>query len=629
MSQHIQDNRFLSIQTQLEENKLLLTSIQGTEYISDLYEFQIELLSDDHEINPTEILGSNVTLTINSDTNRVFNGIINRFVVGELKSDNLRQYKANVVPFIWLLSKTNNYRIFQEMTVEDIIKTILDQHCYSDYRFELDKSYPKRDYCTQFNESDLHFIQRLLEEEGISYYFQHTIDSHELIFLDLNANYSECAENNVEYSKGMQPGSQINSWNSMFTHTTSEWSIRDYNYLTADTVIDTKESSCNDLQNNQLTSHYEYMPYISNMTDTSRLTEAEFINYSKNRILSLDARFNIKIGSSDCSSFFAGGKFTLAVHDIDSERGVYILSSISHSAYDNSYMTNKETGSGYQNRFNCISIDNEIIPDKRHNKSKVYGPLSAVIVGADGDEIYTDLSGRVKAQFLWDREGGNNQNSSCYIRVSQIWSGNQWGALFLPRVGQEVIVSFINGDPDRPIITGSVYNSSNQLPFETKTQSGIKSRSTLEGGADNANIIMFDDLKDQEQLYIQAEKDQIQLIKNDNNINIINDQNIIIENNQYTEITTNRSITIHEGDDILNVSSGNNKVTVKNKSTLDADKIVLTAKSAIELVVGGSTIKIDNSGITIKGTKVEINGTMAEVKGSGMVTVKGGLTKIN
>ena len=288
--------------------------------------------------------------------------------------------------------------------------------------------------------------------------------------------------------------------------------------------------------------------------------------------------------------------FNLTEHESVSEQGKYLLHELHIDATDTSFMAGGDGDSNYTNTFLCIPEKIKVRPQHVLHKHRMPGPQTAIVVGPKGEEIYLDKYNRIKVQFHWDRIGKRDENSSCWMRVAESFSGKKWGTHFIPRIGQEVIVDFINGDPDKPIITGSVYNGDNEPPYSSKTQSGIKTHSSLKGAASNYNEIRFDDKKGSEEVYIQAEKDLNRLVKN----------------NEESEIQANQTINV----------KGKHALTVQKGSTTKAQKILLEADQSIELKVGGSSIKMTPAGIIIKSTKVD-------VKGSAMVVIKGGLTKIN
>lgn len=604
MSKFTQKNRLISIATPLAEDELLLTSFQGVESISKLFDFQVEVLSKNLAVNPKDIVGKEVTITIQNDQKRTFNGYVSRFSFGEIQSNNLRQYKMTMVPWLWFLSKTQNNRIFQNENTKAIVLKVFNSLGFKDFDFKAQGG-SNREYCVQYAESDLNFVSRLLEEEGIAYYFKQDKKKHTLVLVDQKNAYEECAETDLTYSKGTQPNAQINRWEHQYEYRKGEWTLSDYNFKEPGKNLIVKTKSKSKFAKNGNYEHYEY-PGLYDTTAGKALGAV--------RMDSEEVQINTIEASSDCSSFYAGGKFKLKHHDANSEKGGYIITGIHHKAHDSSYFTGSEGQSEYGNDFVCIPEDVHFRPMQMHLKPVMKGPQSAIVTGQSGEEIHIDEFGRIKAQFIWDREGKNNENSSCYLRVVQSWSGNQWGSSFIPRIGQEVIVNFLDGDPDRPLVTGTVYNGDNKPPYGSKTQSGIKTQSTKNATKDEYNELRFEDLKGSEEIYIQAQKDFRRLVKND--------EEAEVQANQKQLIKKNRNITVAEGNETIVISKGNRTLSVKNKIKTDASDILIEAKKSIELKVGGSSIKISPAGIVIKSTKVD-------VKGAAMVVVKGGITKIN
>jgi len=596
MDQITQEHRLISISSPLPQDELLLTSFQGGDYISRLFEFQLEVLSANVNLDPHELMGKQVTVTLQEDSERYFTGYVSRFIFGEVKANDLRQYKLSIVPWLWFLTKTQNQRIFQEMTTKDIVSKVFKDNGFNDFEF-LASAGTKREYCVQYGESDYEFVSRLLEEDGIAYYFKHEKEKHQLFLVDKKNSYEYCDEKEVTYSKGNQAEAQITHWEHHYEFRKGEWTINDYNFKEPKKNLIVSSKTKNQFSKVQDFEHYEY----PSMYDT-----ANGESLVKIRMDAEEAAINTIEATSDCSSFYAGGKFKLTKHAAKSEKDDYIITGIHHRAFDNSYFSGSEGQSEYGNNFVCIPADVHFRPLRTQNKPVMNGPQSAIVTGPSGEEIYVDNHGRIKVQFFWDRKGEKNESSSCYLRVMQSWSGDQWGSSFIPRIGQEVIVNFLNGDPDRPIVTGTVYNGDNKIPYSSKTQSGIKTQSTKGAGKQNFNELRFEDLKGSEEIFIQAEKDFNRLVKND--------EGSIIKNNH--------SRTVEEGNESITVSKGSRSLSVKDKISTEASDIVITGKKSIELKVGGSSLKMTSSGVEIKATKVDVNG-------SAMVVVKGGITKIN
>jgi type VI secretion system secreted protein VgrG len=313
---------------------------------------------------------------------------------------------------------------------------------------------------------------------------------------------------------------------------------------------------------------------------------------------------------------------------VDAENQDYVLTSVRHEAADASVAGDGD--SHYANTFACMPARVIFRPARTTPWPAVQGPQTAVVAGPAGDEIYVDKYGRVKVQFFWDRQGKMDENSSCWIRVSQSWAGKNWGAAFHPRVGQEVVVDFLEGDPDRPLITGRVYNAVQTQPYDLpgdKTRSGIKSRSSKGGGADDFNELRFEDKKGSEDVYFHAQKDFHRVVENDDDLKVGHDQTI--------EIKNNRTETVKEGDEKVAVEKGNREVTIDmgndtltikmgNQTTkLNLGKSETEAMQSIELKVGQSSVKLDQTGVTIKGLTVSVEGQL-QTSVKGMMTQIGG-----
>jgi type VI secretion system secreted protein VgrG len=353
------------------------------------------------------------------------------------------------------------------------------------------------------------------------------------------------------------------------------------------------------------------------------------------------------VGSSNCSTFYAGGFFKLDKHDAKSEQGSYTLLTVAHHASDSSYYTGERGESRYSNQFYCIPSEVHFRPALKHTRPTMKGPQSAIVTGPAGEEIYIDEFGRIKVQFIWDREGENDESSSCFLRVMQAWAGNGWGTSFIPRIGHEVIVTFLDGDPDRPIVTGAVYNGENKPPYGSKTQSGIKTHSTKNGTAANYNELRFEDKKGSEQVYIHAEKnldtmvendetltvdnDRTKIVNNDENSTIENDRNKTVNNDQTETIKNNKTIdvgkdhteaiqanmTISVDKDLKESVRGKYLENVTKEYGLNAKAITMDAEDEIIIKTGSAKIVMKSNG------DITLSGKTINIKGSGDVVIKG------
>jgi len=639
MSELTQDQRSIAITTPLAKDELLLTSFEGTEYISDLFEFQIEVLSKNHAIKPEQLIGKTVTINIQNDQKRTFNGYISRFTYGEVKADNLRTYRMTMVPWLWFLSKTNNHRIFQEKNTKDIISQVFKDLGFNDFDYKATGNPAPREYCVQHNESDLNFVSRLLEEDGIAYYFEQKGDKHVMHIVDAANAYQETAETNLQYSKGNQPNTQLTRWEHVYEFRKGKWSLNDYDFESPPKSQLQTTASTSKFSNAKNYEHYEYVPY----NDFAGIKDL-----SKKRIEAEETPMNVIEASSDCSSFYAGGKFKLAKHAVAQEQGNYIITAIRHRAYDNSYLAGHESQSEYGNDLTCIPDSVHFRPPMVHSKPVMLGPQSAIVVGPSGEEIYIDKYGRIKVQFHWDREGKKDENSTCYLRVVQPWAGSGWGTSFIPRMGMEVIVNFIDGDPDRPLVTGSVYNADNLPPYNSKTQSGIKTRSTKKGTTANFNELRFEDKKDSEQIFIHAEKNLDTEVENDETHTVDNNRSKTIGVDESSSIGKNRTKSVGENESekigknkTITVGADHSEDIAKNKTLSVGDNhdekigkdmdlnvgknISVTAGDSIVLKTGSASITMKKNGdITIKGKNITVQGSSKiNVKASSTLTLKG------
>ena len=667
MAQYTQDERLISIETPLAKDELLLTSFQGSEHLSRIFEFQIDVLSYNLHITPEKLIGEQVTVTIQNDQERTFNGYISHFYFGEVKANNLREYRLTMVPWLWFLSKTQNQRIFQNKTTKDIVSEVFDDLGFKDYEFKTSTG-TTREYCVQYGESDLNFVSRLLEEDGFAYYFKQEDQNHKLIIVDQKNAYEDCPEAEVTYSKGNQPESQINAWEHKYEFRKGNWTINDYNFKEPSKVLIEEIKTQSNFANVSKFEHYEY----PGMYDTAAGKDLVRV-----RMDAEEAPLDTIKASSDCSTFYAGGKFKLTKHENKNENGEYIITAIHHSAYDSSYFSGKEGSSEYRNNFVCMPADVHFRPLQTHIKPVMRGPQTAVVTGPSGEEIYIDEHGRIKVQFMWDRDGQKDENTTCYLRVVQSWAGNGWGTSFIPRIGHEVIVNFLDGDPDRPLVTGSVYNGTNKPVYPSKTQSGIKTRSTKDGSAANFNELRFEDKKGSEQIYIHAEKNLDTMVENNETLTVDKDRNKNIKESEGSTIGKNRDksvgenqtesigknktidvgqdhaenigkdctisigknftievgenhdesigkgMTISVGKDLSESVEGKYDEKVTKEYSLKAKKITMEADDEIKLKTGSASITMKKNGdITIKGKNIN-------VKGSGNVVLKGSKVTAN
>lgn len=648
------------IETPLGRDKVLLKGFRGSEGISRLFQFELDLLSEDSSIRYTDVIGKSVTIALKQadGTPRYFNGIISRF--GQGGSDEVfTAYRAEMVPWLWLLTRTADCRIFQNKSIPDIIKQIFGDLGFTEFSDSLKGTYHPREYCVQYRETDFNFVSRLMEECGIFYFFKHEHGKHSMVLADDPSATSDCpGQSRFRFymkTAAVMDEDVVNGWQAEQELRTGKCTLTDYNFETPSSSLLASTATIDSVAGNSKYDTYDYPGKYLKKNDGESLTKV--------RMQEEEAVHLVVRGTSDARSMASGYKFTLAEHYRQDMNTSYLLTEIEHVATATSYGTSRgEQQDHYSNSFRCIPASVAFRPLRVTPRPTIKGPQPAVVVGPSGEEIYTDKYGRIKVQFFWDREGKKDENSSCWSRVSQVWAGKNWGVLFLPRIGQEVMVDFLEGDPDHPLVTGGVYNAEQMPPYalpDKMTQSVLKTRSTKGGGTDNFNELRFEDKKGNEDIFLHAEKDMHREVENDDSLKVGHDQTIEVKNNRTETVTTgNESVTIKTGNRLVEVSKGNDdhkikmgnrgveismgndslKISMGNQTTkLDLGASSTEAMQSITLTVGQSSIKIDQMGVTIKGMMIsvqgqvqtQIKGLMTQVNGDAMLQCKGGITMIN
>ncbi|MGO8788425.1 MAG: type VI secretion system Vgr family protein [Terriglobia bacterium] len=672
------DTTLFKITTPLGADKLLLKGFRGSEGISRLFRFELDLLSEDQNIDYTQIIGKSVTISLfQADaTPRYFSGVISRF--GQGAADNtFCSYHAEMVPWLWFLTRTADCRIFQNMTIPDIIKKIFTDLGYTDYTDSTKGTYQAREYCVQYRETDFNFVSRLMEEYGIYYFFQHEDGKHTLVMGDDPSANADCSGQNQFRFYIETPAvigeDVVTGWHAEQELRTGKSTLTDYNFETPSASLLATTATIDSVGGNSKFDTYDYPGKYLSHSDGQSLT--------KIRMEEEEAVHLVVHGTSDARSMVSGYKFTLTEHFRDDMNTSYLLTDIEHSAGTTSYGSAKGAlEDQYSNSFRCIPASVPFRPLRLTPRPVVSGPQPAVVVGPSGEEIYTDKYGRVKVQFFWDREGTKDENSSCWMRVSQLFAGKGWGAMFLPRIGQEVIVDFLEGDPDQPLITGRVYNADQTTPGalpDKMNVSGWRTHSTKGGGEHDANVLAFDDTKGSEVFYMRAEKDMAVRVQNNEDTHVMNDQTITVDNDRTETVTKgneqveikqgNRSHTVTTGNETLTVKTGNRlvevdtgnddhkiktgnrsveismgndslKISMGNQTTkLDLGASSTEAMQSITLKVGQSSVTIDQMGVTIKGMMIsvqgqvqtQIKGLITQVNADAMLQCKGAITMIN
>jgi type VI secretion system secreted protein VgrG len=539
----------LEIASPLGRDTLLLTDMRIVEALSEPFRLSLTVLSQRPDLGWDELVGKpvDIALALTEDTKpRYFNGIVARMAAGGPAPRGQREYRLEVVPWLWLLTRTADCRIFQNKTAVEIAKEIFDELGLRDYDVAgVRRTLESRDYCVQWRESDFDFVSRLLEEEGVFYFFRHERGKHTLVLADAPTAYVDCPETKLEYITGSPQRATITSWEHAWEMRPGAYAHTDYNFQTPSTKLLASRKTVVKPYPSEKLEWFDYPGGQATRPDGETLASL--------RIEEEEAGFDLVQASSGYRSLLVAGKFTLEKSVAAKEEGQWAIVRIEHRARTGAYHAGDDGGEAYENSFTCIPAKVPWRPPRRTRKPSVRGIQSAVVVGPAGEEIYTDEHGRIKVQFHWDRLGKKDEKSSCWIRVAHPVAGKEWGFMSLPRIGQEVVVDFIDGDPDRPLVLGSVYNAEQKPPFAlpaNKTQTGFRSRSSKGGSAANCNEIRFEDKKGSEQIYLHAEKNQDIEVENDETHSVGHDRAKSVGHDETTQVAHDRTETVGNNETI-------------------------------------------------------------------------------
>jgi type VI secretion system secreted protein VgrG len=514
------DGRNITVSTALGD-KLLFSQMEGWDEVSQCFRYELGVISKDINVKAEDILGTPVTITVRTDNaKRFFHGIVAEFAFHEYRED-YAHYRAVLRPWLWFLTNRSDNRIFQKKSVVEIIEEVFKPYSNAKVEKRLKKSYPPREYCVQYRETDLNFVQRLMEHEGIFYHFDHADGEHTLVLSDANASVKDAE--GFETIKFRSEAGNVISQDDVIHSLLPRASVRsgvyvqtDYDFKKPATDLMTKS----DAPKSHEAAKGELYHYPGDYIEVGageplaaiRLEEAQAPH------VRVDAAGNVR-------GLWSGVSFDLEEFEREADNVKYLVLRSDYEMWDDQYRAGMQRqGEGFGVRLKLQPHSLAFRPERRTPKPLMSGPQTAVVVGPSGEEIFTDEFSRVKVQFHWDRLGGKDENSSCFVRVSSVWAGSGWGFIQIPRIGQEVIVDFLEGDPDAPIITGRVYNAAQMPPYglpANATQSGWKSNSSPGGGG--WNEMRFEDKKGSEEVYFQAEKDHNELVKNNESRTIGND----------------------------------------------------------------------------------------------------------
>jgi type VI secretion system secreted protein VgrG len=630
---YLQADRPLTVSTPLDPDDLLLVGFHGHEAISRLFEFHLDLLAENStEVAFDELLGEAVTvhLSLLDGTERHFGGICKGISEGT-RDLTFTSYRMLVVPEVWLLTKKTQSRIFQQLSVQEILEAVFAE---LDVDFQLDRTYLPRDYCVQYRETDFDFASRLMEEEGIYYYFRHDASGHTLVVADTPQGHAELPGGEIIQFGGSEEGlsgeGRIHSWVKSQEVCSGRVSLRDHCFQVPRQDLQAAARIAGDLAvggvrhtlrvaNNEGLEVDDFPGGYARRFDgvnpgggdRSADLDHLFVENARSAELRMEeeAAGGLSIqGGGMCRTFASGYRFTLQGHF--NADGPYVLTAVEHSARAvNAYRsTDVDAEFVYSNRFTCIPLDLPFRPARTTPRPRVEGTQTAVVVGPPGEEVFTDRYGRIQVHFHWDRREGPGVPSSCWVRVGTPWAGPNWGMIHIPRVGQEVIVDFLDGDPDRPIVVGSVYNADMMPPYDLprhKTQSGIRSRSTSTGQPAEANEIRFEDRKGQEQVYLQAQRNLDALVRRDETHSVGKDRRTSVGRDESAAVGRDARVKVarHRTEDV----GGDETLTV-------GKSLSITAQDAVRITCGATSLTMTRAGeVTIQGNRIELQAGQSRI----------------
>lgn len=602
-----QGGKLLTITSPFGTDDLLVDTLEGVEGLSEPFSFTLKMRSGSTSLDAATIIGKTVTVTIAGDggPTRYINGIATRFV--QTGGDReFADYEAEVRPKLWLLTLSRDRKIYQNKSVKDILEAVLGDFGVT-FQSKLTGTYTALDYCVQYDETAFEFVSRLMERAGIFYFFTFTSSTHTMVLADASSAHVDCTgAASIRFFPETGDRTELDMV-SRFAHETrlvlKQATVSDRDYLTPSTSLEGTNTASDGSGET-----YDF--------PAGHTTAATATSLAKLRVEAARATGQVLRGNGYAYPFTAGTKFTLQDHFVSSLNTSYILVRVRHEA----------RGNLYTNAFEAIAATVTYRPPLLAPAPRAYGAETALVTGPSGEEIWTDKYGRIKIQFYWDRDGKKDDNSSLWVRVAQSMAGKGFGTLFVPRVGQEVVVSYIDGNPERPLVTGCVYNGENTTPVTlpaNQTQSTILTRSSKTGTA--GNELRFEDKKDSEQVYLHAQKDLL----------------AEIENALTTTVKKGAEIhTLEEGDRTIELKKGKETHTVKGTRTLDitgdethgnSGAFTHTVEGDYSLTISGKLTINVTGGITIKSSDSVLleSGTTFTSKAGTALTNQSGTTLDN
>jgi len=588
-----QRNRMLRLHSLLGDDVCVVVAFSGSDHISDVYRYQLTLQTKGQPIHAQDIIGLAVTLELRRDTSpRFFHGIVESWIDTGTDADGTASYQLDIVPRMALLEHSRHNRIFENVSTVDIVTQIL-KDCGETLDSSKLKNCARREICTQYAETDLQFVNRLLAEEGIVYFFHHDTDSYSCVLVDTPSGFGNAQPGSCEYVPGMvgQQRDAITEWRRMTCMGGERLTSIDYSEYSPVAPLSATANSRNDIARAKkgevqvFGQHFFQRASAAAREITADSTGKQVVRWQAG----LESVTGSITGASNIAGLGAGLRIEVKNPGHESSDNVLIVS-VNHYADDGNVQS-----TFYKNSFTAVDAGTGYVPQRSVLRPQIFGSHSAKVVETK-DPASEGAHAEVRVKFPWEQT-----QASCWARVVQLSAGNRWGSYFVPEPGQEVLVEFLNGDPDRPLVVGALYNRDHRLPPYTRTQSGIRTRSR------NFNELRFDDRDDNEEVFFQAGRDH----------------NYRVNNNVTGTIANNRQVTISNGNDSTSVCSG-------DQSTDVAGNVTITAGQSITLQVGSSIVRITPACITLAATLISLQATaQVEIKGGAVTDIDGGIVRIN
>jgi type VI secretion system secreted protein VgrG len=630
------DGTLMTMTSPLGAGVLQPIALQGEEAISAPFVFHVQMVSTQEGIDPDSILFQAACVTVerkNTDP-RHFHGIVRSFSAGE-KRDGTNIYHAELVPKWWFASQTRDCRVFHKMSIADILQTLFTENGVSGVKTKINGAKTQRAFVVQFNETDFEFAARLMEAEGYFYFFEHTDSAHNMVLTDNNSAFTALAHPEVELMTKGGGINGLNAWHRVAATAVGKVTLQDYDPLAPSTPVTDNQATVLATGGHAARDVFEW-PAL-----TTKAAEAKA--RARIREEAAEAFWTLFEGAGQDQEFVPGGKFTLkAGPQVTGDAGEYVIRSVFHEAVDEVHGSGGG-GSGYSNRFTAFpsaTVWRQPIVVPRPHLGGIY---SAVVLGPEGEEIYTDPDGHgmIKVRFHWDHRNDATADNTIWLRVMQPWSGAGWGVQHIPRVGTEVAVAFVNGDLDCPIVIGCYYNANQMHPLALpgdKTKSGFRTRSSPKGGTANFSEFWIDDKKGSEMVFLHAEKDHSEEVENDQTVHVMHDQKITVDHDRTRLVKNDETVTI-EGkqtitvtkDRTVEISQGNESLTVKTGNmTTEVSKG--DQKNTVKMGDLTNEVSMGNMSNTVKMGNLTTNvdmGNISETAKLGNITVKANLGAIS